>query len=359
MSMLERILRRAFQPPVNEMSGYKTFVDPKSEKNLKVPEEDPQTRNPQDLPQSREKERPLPIPSDHNPGRDKIIGPTVYNKPDSTGGPSPRTKSIPGEQNGNPSKDDYGYVRRRKDVTGKKNRVTFPSKRQRETKGPEQQGIKQDYLRHRPSKQREMRQEYRTKGKNDPDLKRYKKLYEQYPKRFERKRPGEFDTAADRTKAWREEQKQDADRAGRTPTEQEKVRKREEAQKRATEQGWYTTTKETVPPGRLDQNFHDTPKGAPRRDKGPQEGESLRAPNLDTKSQKGLSRTQIEPKPDAGIRRPTVQSPGDGSGKVIPQSGDFVNHTQVLPDRTPKFAPGMDNAKVGSLQRIVALYLRA
>jgi len=328
--MLHRIIRLAYSPPVSELSGYKTFVDPKSEKNLKVPESDPQTRGP-DLPQSREKERALPLPSDHNEGRDKVIGPTHFNTPDSSGGPAPRTKSVPGEQYGNPSKNDYGYPRRRQDVTG---RVTFPTKHQRETKGPEEQKIKQDYLRNRPEKKRTEKQRYRQEGKRDPDLKRYKKLKEKYPNRFERRKPGEFNTPAERTQAWRDDQK-----------------------KKKADTSWYTVTKETVPPDQLDQNFRDRPEGAPRRDKTKQEGESLRAPNLDSKPQKGLRAPQTKPKPNSGIRMPTVQSPGDGSGKVIPNGMGYTNHSQELGGPT-RPALNMEQAKTGSLERIIALYRR-
>jgi len=337
--MLQRIIRLAYSPPVSELSGYKTYVNPVSEKNLKVPESNPQTRGPQELPQYREKERPLPLPSDHNEGRDKVIGPTHYNTPDSTGGPSPRTKSVPGEQYGHPSKNDYGTPRRRKDVTG---RVTFPSKHQRETKGPEQQQIKQDYLRKRPVKKLKEKQRYRTEGKRDPDRKRYNKLYEKYPNRFERRRPGEFSTPAERTKAWREDQKEEGGRTGRPP------------KKKATDPSSFTTfTKETISPDRLDQNFRETPRGAPRSDKTKQEGESLRAPDLDGKPQKGLRGPM---KPNRGIRMPTVLNPGDGSGKVIPNGLGYTNHSQELggPSRP---AMNTEQAKVASLRRIIALFL--
>lgn len=341
--MLQRIIRLAYSPPVSELSGYKTLVDPTSEKNLKVPESDPQTRGPQELPQSREKERPLPIPSDHDESRDKVIGPTNFNKPDSSGGPSPRTKSVPGDQYGNPSKNDYGYPRRRQDVTG---RVTFPSKHQRETKGPEQQQIKQDYMRHRPQKKLTEKLRYRQEGKRDPDRKRYNKLYDKYPARFERRRPGEFSTPGERTKAWREDQKQEKHRTGQPP----------KGEKKGTDPtSWYTMTKETEPPDQLDQNFRESPKGAPRSDKTKQDGEPLRAPNLDGKPQKGLRTPQTKPKPNSGIHMPSMQSPGDGSGKVIPNGMGYSNHSQEMggPSRP---ALNMEQAKVASLRRIIALW---
>lgn len=352
-----RILQRwGYRPPASDLAGYKTFVDPKSEKNLNVPESNPQTRGPQELPQSREKERALPLPSDHDEKRDKVIGPTNYNKPDSSGGPKPRTVSVPGEQYGNPVKNDYGYPRRRKDVTGK--RVTFPQEHQKETKGPERQQLQNDYRRDKPRKRLTEKLRYRQEGKRDPDRKRYNKLYEKYPKRFERRKPGEFATPAERTKAWREDQEGDAERAGRTPKEQAEHRKKD---KKADQDPttWYTVTKETVPPGNLDQNFRDKPKGAPRRDKTKQEGESLRAPNLDSKPQKGL-RTEIQPKPNSGVRRPTVQSPGDGSGKVIPNGLGYTNHSQELGETRP-YAQNVEQAKTGFwlLARIVAYTQRA
>ncbi len=358
MTLLARILwryRRGYSPPVSELSGYKTFVDPSSEKNLKVPDSKSDDRWPVELPQSREKERPLPLPSDHNETRDRVIGPTYYNKPDPSGGPKPRTVSVPGDQYGNPVKNDYNYVRRRQDVTAGVPKL--PLQRQRVTQGPEKQKLKQEYLRHRSEKRRTEKMRYRQEGKWDPNVKRRRKLYKKYPARFTRRRPGEFNTPADRTKDWRENQKDEAKQTGRTQQEQETIRKRKQAT--ADPSSWYTVTKETVPPNRLDQNFRTTPKGAPgRRDKTVQEGEPLKAPNLDRKPQKGLGRTKMEPKPNGGFRMPTLQSPGDGSGKVIPQNRDFVNHSQELPDRVPAYAWNMEQAKVGSLGRIVRAYLR-
>lgn len=377
MDKLTRLICLAgFRNP-ESLPGYKTLVDPSSEKNLKVPDSKTNdTQWPVEVPQSREKERVLPAPSDHNKVRDVEVGPTYYNKSDnSTGeGYRNRTKPVPGDQYGHPSKDDYGYPRRRKDVTAgvvvSRVQIPRPQKRQKETRGLEKRKLDNWYDRHKPQKRLQEKKRYRTEGRTDPDRKRYRRLYEANPGRFKRQKPNRFTTPAERTKAWRKEQETQAKRRGLTPKEQEDRRRRDKGLKAKTaadlsnhQEGptdWYTTTKKTSPPEQLDQNYKDKgDKGAPRRDKTKQEGESLRTPNLDGKPQKGLGKHKIEEKPNSGYYKPWVSNPGNGSGKVIPDNMGFTNHSQELGDSGSRPFSGYENAKVtASVDRIVMTWLR-
>jgi hypothetical protein len=73
----------------------------------------------------------------------------------------------------------------------------------------------------------------------------------------------------------------------------------------------------------------------PRSDPSKQRGESLRAPDLPAKPQRGL-KWKIEPPAPGSLGHPivNVDNPTGGSGKVLPMSyyTDIVNQTQAVPD---------------------------
>ena len=381
--------KTAYRPRWQETPGYKTVVDDKSTKGI-LPS---QLENKTDTGQSRldsawpvapgvarEKERALPLPSGHSKQREKKVGPTTVNKPRYS---PDRTLSVPGQQYGHPTKYDYGSPTRR-DMTSAEEDLyeedpmddqqivpgsddldhmggsVMPEERQHKLPPAYRKEVKLDYIKN-PSKKIEERMEYRTKGKFDPQAKRYRKYYRQYPQRYKRKGLSKFNTPAERTKAWREEQGQDAKRKGISKEEQAKRRKDKPLRTKtkappgstsktyASENlmadwdmlganyplNWNTTTKKTEAPNQLDQNYgkgqsRDT--GVPRTSPGKQKGESQRAPDLHEKHQPGLFTQQIPPA--AGVPNVQVNNPTSGSGKVIPLSftTDLVNNTQQIPD---------------------------
>lgn len=371
--------KTAYTPRWQDHPGYKTVVDIDSEKGILPSQQESKTdtgQGPLDAAWpvqpgvAREKERALPLPSNHSQKREKKVGPTVYNKNDHY---PARTLSQPGAQYGHPTKFDYGTVTRRNEVTGAEEEEgdeehiagsPLPGKRQNKLPPAYRREVKNNYRLNRMPKRLKQKMYYRTKGKRDPQQKKYRKYYRQYPQRYKRKGQSPYGTAAERTKGWREEQGQDAKQKGMTPKEQESSRKRTPRDTKSrspkTPGGtskvyasheefmaawdtlganwpidWNTTTKKTQPPGQLDQN-HGKGKnrgtGVPRTSPGKQKGESLRAPDLHEKHQDGLF-TQHHP-PAAGVPNVQVNNPTSGSGKVIPMSyyTDIVNFTQEIPD---------------------------
>lgn len=375
-------LHEAYRPRWQDTPGYKTVVDQDSQLGI-FPSQTESTNPsrgqdnldsswPVQAPQSRTKERALPLPSNHNKNREKRIGPTNYNKPRKV---PDRTLSVPGEEYGHPTKYDYNYVTRRQDVTafddeddfgdfllhalmdediyeedpvddqlevqGASGKI-FPSKRQKSQTGYARVKSRTDYLRN-PDKKREMRQKYRLRDKRDPRKKLKKKYRRMYPKRYERRGVG-YSSPAQRTRDWRREKKMEKRRKGLSR------RAGLEMLAEAMEilgldvaagnwpSNWNTQTKKTAPPSQLDQNYgkgrsRDT--GTPRKDNEVQKGESLRAPDLSNKKQPGL-KWEIKPPAPGGSDYPlvTTNNPTDGSGKVIPMSWytDMVNNTQAVPD---------------------------
>lgn len=380
-------IRNAYRPRWQDTPGYKTVVDVDSDKGIYPAQTESTSPDrgqgnmdstwPVQPPQSREKERALPLPSNHSKGREKYIGPTVINKPRKV---PDRTLSVPGEEYGHPTKYDYNMPTRRVDgptafedddtyeedpiddqlesVANDGRQGPFPSQHQKNQGGPARLRSKQWYMRN-PAKRREEKHEYQMRGKRLPREKLKKKYYRMYPHRFKRRGIG-FTTPAERTKAWREENKREDERKGISHRKKREKAKEKARKERFEKQGgvellaeafemlgidfsaanwpvdWNTQTKKTNPPSQLDQNYgpgqsRDT--GTPRKDPGKQQGESLRAPNLHDKHQKGLF-TQNSPPAAGAINTPTTNNPTDGSGKVLPMSyyTDFVNNTQSVPD---------------------------
>ena len=357
--------KTAYRPRWQNTPGYQTFVDQKSQLGILPGQQESKTDTgtdnadaawPVQPGEAREKERALPLPSNHSKKRDKKVGPTTFNKPTKI---PYRTLSVPGEQYGHPTKYDYNSPTRRPGVTAAN---PLPTKRQNKLPPAYAKKMRMNY-RQNPSKKLKSRIKYKTRGKFDPAAKRYRKYYRQYPQRYKRRGMSPHQTPAERTKAWREDQKQQAKRKGITPKQQERNRKRSPKSLRTRTPGssgstsrtysltrslvdawdklganwaveWETQLKKTQPPEQLDQNYgkgqsRDT--GVPRKDPKKQDQHSLRTPNLDTKHQPGLM-TQHHP-PAAGVPNVQVNNPTSGSGKVLPLSyyTDFANNTQQIP----------------------------
>jgi hypothetical protein len=374
-------IKEAYRPEWQQTPGYKTLVDTKSEKGI-FPKDTENTSPdrgqsnldsawPVETPQSREKERALPLPSNHDKARDKRIGPTNYNKPRTV--PN-RTRSVPGEEYGHPTKFDYNYVRRRQDVTAQEgfdleaaianlerlavSPLPKPNQRQKNLPVGYSKKMRRQYLKKRQKNKLRGKLRYRTQGKRDPQKKKYRRYYRMYPNRYKRRGKSPYDTPAERTEAWREKQKQRSHDTGLSQRQLDKIRKRSPSKMRSRKPSrspsrkvygnvealaqmleslagtdWQTLTKKTVPPEQLSQNnLLQQPKSTVRRkDDTKQQGESLRAPNLDGKPQKGLQ-WEIMPKAPGGVRTPTVNNPGSGSGKALPPWNDFSNGKQQIPD---------------------------
>jgi len=376
------IKKKAYRPLWQDTPGYKTVVDDKSTKGI-LPSQLEST-NP-DRGQgnmdamwpvapgvAREKERALPLPSNHDKKREKRIGPTDYNKPRHI---PYRTLGEPGEEYGHPTKFDYNMPTRRKfprppagtlagedddlelgpvdDVyeedpvddqlevegAGTTNKGPFPSERQKNLVGPGKLVPLRWYRRHREPKKRKERREYKVE-RRQPRQKLKRRYRRNFPQRYKRKGIDNR-TPAQKTKDWREEHKRDEAARGERRAGMEALGEVMEMLGIDTQAAtwpidWNTQVKKTAPPGQLDQNFgpgqsRDT--GTPREDPRKQKGESLRAPDVFERHQKGLF---TDPKPPAAgqINTPTTNNPTDGSGKVIPMSWytQEVNNTQAIPD---------------------------
>ena len=361
-------LKKAYRPLWQDTPGYKTVVDEKS--TLGILPSQLESTNP-DRGQgnmdatwpvapgeAREKERALPLPSNHDKKREKRIGPTVYNKPRKV---PYRTLSVPGEEYGHPTKYDYNMpTRRNESLAGMEddgedapiddpmevaggatttNKGPFPSVHQKNLAGPAKLKSQRDYLRDREPKKRQERKDWKVE-RRQPRGKLKRRYRRDYPHRYERKGV-DSRTPAQKTKAWREEHQKDAHAASQHQAGLELLG--EVMEMFGFDLGaanwpvdWNSTTKKTQPPGELDQNFgpgqsRDT--GTPRKDPVKQQGQSLRAPGLFEKHQKGLF-TQQTPPAAGAINIPTTNNPTDGSGKVLPMSWytDAVNNTQAIPD---------------------------
>jgi len=370
-------LRQAYRPLWQDTPGYKTVVDIDSEKGISPSQTESTDLDrgqdnmdsswPVQAPQSREKERALPLPSNHSKNREKRIGPTTINKPRHV---PDRTLSVPGEEYGHPTKYDYNFPTRRNEtlagtddelepVANAGRQGPFPVEHQRNQGGSAKIDSRVNYRRD-PSKRMRMKRKYQMRDKRQPKEKLKDKYYRMYPHRFKRRGIG-FTTPAERTKAWREENKADDIRSGekgrkeRQKAKEKRLKDRFEQKQAGLEFlaeafdllgldfmganwpiDWNTTTKQTGPPAQLDQNHGkgvDRGTGTPRTDPSKQEGGSLRAPNLPAKHQPGLY-TQNLPPAAGAIDIPTTNNPTDGSGKVLPMEwySDAVNNTQAIPD---------------------------
>jgi hypothetical protein len=394
-------LRTAYRSEWREWPGYKTLVDEKSDKGIFPADTESTSPDrgqgnldsvwPVQNSQPREKERALPLPSNHDRKRDKEVGPTTYNKNRRS---PPRTLSVPGDEYGHPTKYDYNYVRRRDGVTAFEEGedelaerialLPLPKPNQREKNlGPAYSRVlRQWYLRNKSRKKLKQKLKYRTRLKRDPQSKKYRRYYKMYPARYKRRGRSPFGTPAERTKAWREKQDQTSRATGKTPAELKKVREQTpsrttrtrsptapgkrvyaDARERLAEvlemlasdwpANWNTQVKKTEPPEQLDQNYAPSNPGSsvPRKDPEKQKGESLRVPDLPAKPQPGLKWKVRPPAPGGTYPITTVNNPTDGSGKVIPMQWytQEVNNTQALPDsRQDRYLRNNNDVKVAA-----------
>jgi len=365
------IKKKGYRPLWQDTPGYKTLVDDKSTKGI-LPEQLESTNPdrgqgnldsmwPVAPGEAREKERALPLPSNHDKKREKRIGPTVFNKPRKI---PYRTLPAPGDEYGHPYKDDYGMPTRRvfprppqgqlaggmeddeedpiddqlEPVAGTTNKGPFPTVHQKNLTGPARMVNRRWYQRHKEPKKLEERMEYRLRGKRNPQKKLKRKYRRMYENRYKR-RGTDSRTPAQKTKEWREEHRDAQSRtAGLEMLAEVMEMLGLDAMASNWPMDWNTTTKKTKPPGELDQNYgpgqsQDT--GTPRKDDLKQKGQPLRAPDLDSHPQKGL-KWELEPPASGGLDYPqvTTMNPTDGSGKVMPMEWytDSVNNTQAIPD---------------------------
>ena len=368
------IKKKAYRPLWQDTPGFKTVVDDKStlgilpsqleSTNLDRGQGNMDAVWPVAPGVAREKERALPLPSNHDKKREKRIGPTTYNKPRHV---PQRTLSQPGAEYGHPTKYDYNMPTRRHETlagvdddeyediyeedpiddqmevegAGTTNKGPFPSERQHNLGGPGRMAPLRWYRRNKQPKKRKEKREYKIEKRQPAKKKRFK-YRRDYPHRYKRKGI-DSRTPAQKTKAWREEKKME-DRM-KPPS----VRGRQAGLEMLADVmemlgidlagstlNWDTQVKKTQAPGGLDQNFgpgqsRDT--GTPRKDPTEQKGESLRAPDVFEKHQPGLY-TQNMPPAAGAINIPTTNNPTDGSGKVMPMQWytDSVNNTQEIPD---------------------------
>lgn len=345
--------RQGFRPPVGEMSGYRTFVSPSSYHGIR-PEQyesggksDEKSRWPVPSGEGREKQQALPSTPDHRKTKDRKTGPTYYNMPKSWPAPQNlpnyRTLSSPGDRGSlspPPTKYDYNTPRVRKDVTtpnisrgASVPRVPSVQDRQKNTRGQEKRKLQLNYKKNKNKILRERKKYYRTevKPKQRSERRIYQKLYKTYPSRYKRRGISPYGTAAERTKAWREEKDQEARRRGEK-----------------TAEDWGIWMKKTEPP--------ESGRGQSR---------SLRAPDLQNHPQPGLFRYPYKDRrPNSGVRVPFTNNPSSGSGKVIPQmtdlrthKNDFVSEVKSTPVR------GLEGTKtarnVAMAYRVLARYFDA
>lgn len=362
------IKKKAYRPRWQDTPGYQTVVDQDSQLGIFPAQTESGSIDrgqsnldsmwPVEAPQSHEKQRALPLPSNHDKKREKRIGPTTVNKPRKS---PDRTLSVPGEEYGHPTKFDYNMPTRRHETLGMEedsddedslgpvddvyeedpidDQLTptgsiFPDKHQKNQGTVGRLRSKRWYQRH-PKKKRTVALKYRTRGKRLPKDKLKRKYRRMYPKRYTR-RGIDPRTPAQKTKKWRIEHGQKE--AGMELLGEVLEMLGFEAEGSMWPSDWGTQLKQTVPPGQLDQNFgkdRNRGTGTPRSDKVKQKGESLRAPDLSSKKQKGL-KWELEPPASGGLDYPivTTMNPTDGSGKVMPMEWytDSVNNTQAIPD---------------------------
>jgi hypothetical protein len=395
------IKKKAYRPRWQETPGFKTFVDQDSQLGIFPDQTESQSLDrgqgnsdstwPVKPPQSREKERALPLPSNHDKKREKRIGPTTVNKPRKS---PDRTLSEPGEEYGHPTKWDYYMPTRRHEtlagefedednqqsdpdleyedtyeedpiddqmvVEGRTtNKGPFPSQHQKNLGGQGKIYPKKQYMKNRQPKKRKEKKEYKIE-KRKPKFKLKKRYRRDYPHRYKR-RGRDSRTPAQKTKAWREEQKQKV--AGLELLGEVMEMLGFDFEGGNWPLDWNTAVKNTQSPGDLDQNFgkgQSRGEGTPRTDPQKQKGQPLRAPDLDAKPQKGLE-WELEPPASGGLNYPevTTNNPTDGSGKVIPMEwySDAVNNTQAIPDGRQDRYERNNNFQVKQAHEKVAITL--
>jgi hypothetical protein len=351
-------MKKSYRSPVQDLSGYTTFTNQQSQQGLSptkyeytsTPEQD-SAWDPSRKKQMRESPSALPLPDRQKKDRVRKVGPTTYNnvdrKPD---GNSPKLNNInwrtipeEGSNYGHPTKYDYNYPTRRVNQTRFSAmmvhyaemvhvgvpKLPSPGKRQNKLRSQEKIEKAKDYKVNRNVVLRERKQHYRQELKNDPNRDRYQRLYRKYPNRFKRTKTSPYGSAAERTKAWRQEEKQEAKRKGLTQEELAKKRKK-------TAEDWGIWYKRTYPPENPD-------------------AISQRVPNFTGRPQPGLK--GAPPKKNPGIFRKVKNVPSAGSSKVIPLWSDKVNRGQPVPQGVPRdYLRNQEGVKMAMVDKVAQMY---
>ena len=184
--------------PEEELSGYQTFVTEKSKDGL-----------PTDI--SREWESVLPpgaatpnsvTPQDVAPGNDRVLASPSYNTPGmGQPGPAehPRTIGVPGEQEGSPTKFDYGVPTRRTMTSTELEAYTQrrPWRRQKKQRTWDRLDSKREYRQNKSRIKSRAKRWYKKVRKNQQFQTRREKRREN-PRKYERKRVAMISRVADR-----------------------------------------------------------------------------------------------------------------------------------------------------------------
>jgi hypothetical protein len=179
--------KESYTPPASELSGYRTFVSPTSEKGLPGPTSKPEG-DPNGYPQQA-----LPAPKGTKSNAETHMGPATYGKPDETTKITerPRTLPEPGEQRGVPVNVAVPglLAPRRVDATEEKIRYR-PEVRQRKQRGRDKWLSRRRYLKNREKLKSRARRNYKRKRLR-PSFKKNQQIRRQNPNRFKRKRASE------------------------------------------------------------------------------------------------------------------------------------------------------------------------
>lgn len=184
--------------PEEGLSGYQTFVTEKSKDGL-----------PTDI--SREWESVLPpgaatpnsvTPQDVAPGNDRVLASPSYNTPGmGQPGPAehPRTIGVPGEQEGSPTKFDYGVPTRRTMTSTELEAYTQrrPWRRQKKQRTWDRLDSKREYRQNKSRIKSRAKRWYKKVRKNQQFQTRREKRREN-PRKYERKRVAMISRVADR-----------------------------------------------------------------------------------------------------------------------------------------------------------------
>lgn len=183
--------RGAYSKTPQDQSGARTWIDEDSAKGIsRKPKGPPETS--QDPGGSDPRERALPIEQRSEP---RSIPQPALNRPEGEAVPS-RTVGTPGEQAGNPIKEDYSVVTRRSiegsDEMAEELAEHFALQVQRQTKqkGRSKQKSQQYYRKTKQKQKTKSKQRYK-KEKNKPEFKKKEKHRRDKPQQHKRKTAAE------------------------------------------------------------------------------------------------------------------------------------------------------------------------
>jgi hypothetical protein len=200
-----------YRAPVEELSGYHTYTDEKSDKGIDAPRGDTTNHPPGESPKSdRDRARPESTDTKDNLERHTPANP-VYNTP----GPSEpgqkihvRTPGTPGEEYGHPYKDNV--YPRRTEASDVEAGGLYPSysERQHDQKGRAKLYYERYYRTHRGKIRSRAKRDYLHKKNNQQfKLEKKRRNSQQYGWRFNRLPAGGYRTNADRSREYRERKK--------------------------------------------------------------------------------------------------------------------------------------------------------